>query len=150
MTGGWLGEFFLAHGPAGLFGCSFLAATLLPIGSEWLLAALILAGADPWPLVAVAGAGNYLGACTTYAVGRAGSEAVTRRWLRIDQRSEVRAARIFRRFGAPALLLSWLPLVGDALCLAGGIFRVGFVRFSLYVAAGKLLRYAVVALAVSR
>jgi membrane protein YqaA with SNARE-associated domain len=142
-------EFFLAHGPAGLFWLSFLASTLLPLGSEWLLAALLLKGGEPWPLVALATAGNYLGACTTYGVGLAGSRAVIRRVLRIDQEAEERAAALFRRFGAPALLLSWLPVVGDALCLAGGILRVGFLTFSLYVALGKLLRYAAVALAVS-
>jgi membrane protein YqaA with SNARE-associated domain len=138
-------QFFLDHGLAGLFFLSFLAATLVPIGSEWLLVTLLFKTFDPITLVFVATVGNFLGACTTYAIGVAGGERLKRKVLRIDSATEERAAKMFRRYGTPSLLLSWLPLVGDALCLAGGIFRVGFGRFSLFVAFGKLLRYAGVA-----
>ena len=51
---------------AGLFACSFLAATLLPLSSEALLAALVRAQGRVLMPVLVATAGNYLGACTTY------------------------------------------------------------------------------------
>jgi membrane protein YqaA with SNARE-associated domain len=36
-------------------------------------------------------------------------------------------------------------VVGDPLCLAGGMLKVGFGRFSLLVCTGKLARYAAVA-----
>ncbi len=36
-------------------------------------------------------------------------------------------------------------MVGDPLCLAGGVLRVGLRRFVLLVACGKLARYAAVA-----
>lgn len=39
----------------------------------------------------------------------------------------------------------WLPIVGDPLCLLGGILKIGFGRFSLLVFIGKLARYALVA-----
>jgi membrane protein YqaA with SNARE-associated domain len=136
----------LAYGPAGLFLVSFLAATLLPLGSEWLLAALLLQRQDPALLVAVATMGNILGACTTYAVGRAGSEPL-KRLLRMDRRSEEQALRLFRRYGSPALLFSWLPLVGDGLCLAAGLLRLTFPRFAVPMAMGKLGRYLAVAAA---
>jgi membrane protein YqaA with SNARE-associated domain len=137
----------LALGPVGLFILSFLASTLIPLGSEWLLVALLLQRLDPVMLVGVATIGNLLGACTTYLVGRAGSETLKRKVLRIDSASEDRATGLFRRYGAPALLFSWLPLVGDALCLAAGLFRMKPGRFSLLVGTGKLLRYAAVAAA---
>lgn len=138
-------QLFLDHGLIGLFLLSFLAATLIPLGSEWLLVTLLFKAFNPVTLVMVATTGNYLGACTTYAIGIAGSDTLKRKILRINPKTEERAANLFASYGAPALLLSWLPVIGDALCLAGGIFRVGFLRFSLFVACGKLIRYAGVA-----
>lgn len=136
----------LSYGPAGLFALSFLASTLVPIGSEWLLVALLLQRHDPTLLVAVATVGNALGACTTYGIGRMGSEPLKRRLLRMDQRTEERALGLFRRYGAPALLFSWLPVVGDGLCLAAGLLDYAFSRFTILMTVGKLGRYAAVAL----
>jgi membrane protein YqaA with SNARE-associated domain len=52
---------------------------------------------------------------------------------------------IVQRYGAPALLLSWVPLIGDALCVAAGWLRVSVIRATLYIAIGKLARYAAIA-----
>jgi membrane protein YqaA with SNARE-associated domain len=140
-------QLFLAYGPTGLFLVSFLAATLLPLGSEWLLAALLLQRLDPVLLVTVATLGNMMGACTTYLIGRAGSEPLKRRLLRMDSAAEDRAVALFRRYGSPALLFSWLPLVGDGLCLAAGLFHLSFCRFAILMTIGKLGRYLAVAMA---
>jgi membrane protein YqaA with SNARE-associated domain len=128
-----------------LFLLSFLAATLLPIGSEWLLALLILQGHSPVAVVMIAGCGNVLGASTTYLIGRYGSEMVTQRLLRIDTEKLQRTTRIYHRYGVWSLLLSWVPIIGDPLCLLAGIFNVGFARFSLPVIIGKFSRYGLVA-----
>lgn len=139
-------ELLGSAGLPGLFVLSFLAATLLPLGSEWLLAALILDGWEPfWP-VAVATAGNTFGACTTYLIGLFGAPFLLGRLLRIDESDRVRAERLYTRLGSWSLLLSWLPIIGDPLCLAGGLLRISFSRFLLFVFAGKLARYAAVAL----
>lgn len=132
------------HPCLALFVLSFLAATLVPIGSEWLLILLLSRGGDPALLVAVATAGNSLGACTTYAVGLYGSSWLITRVLRIDPEQQHRAEQYYARYGSWSLLLSWLPIVGDAICLVGGLLQVGFVRFAVLVASGKLVRYAVV------
>jgi membrane protein YqaA with SNARE-associated domain len=137
--------FLASHGYPGLFALSFLASTLLPVGSEWLLVLMLLNGSDPLAAVAVASAGNYLGSCTTWAVGVWGGPFLIRRILRIDPAAEAAAERFYRRYGVWSLLLSWLPFIGDPLCLAGGVFKVGFIRFSLLVFTGKLVRYAGVA-----
>lgn len=136
----------LSYGPAGLFALSFLASTLVPLGSEWLLVALLLQRHDPALLIAVATAGNALGACTTYGIGRMGSAPLKRRLLRMDRHAEERAVELFRRYGAPALLFTWLPLVGDGLCLAAGLLNYTFSRFIVLMTAGKLGRYCAVAL----
>ena len=138
-------QFFDSHSYPALFALSFLASTLIPVGSEWLLAVMLVRQNDPVMTVAVATLGNTLGACTTWAIGLYGGPFLIRRVLRIDAAAEASAERIYRRYGAWSLLLSWLPVIGDPLCLLGGILKVGFRRFFLLVFAGKLARYAIVA-----
>lgn len=128
-----------------LFLVSFLASTILPLGSEWLLVTVILHGNDPVCSVAVATAGNYAGACTTYWIGLCGSSFLMTRVLRIDENARKRAELLYGKYGSWSLFLSWVPVVGDPLCLIGGLLHVGFVRFSLLVFSGKLGRYAVIA-----
>jgi membrane protein YqaA with SNARE-associated domain len=139
-------EHFLAgHGYPALFFLSFLASTLIPLGSEWLLVTMLLKKHDPATTVAVASFGNYLGACTTWLIGTYGGTFLICRVLRIDAAAEERAVHLYGRYGAWSLLFSWLPVVGDPLCLVGGVLKVGFGRFSLLVFTGKLARYAAVA-----
>jgi membrane protein YqaA with SNARE-associated domain len=138
-------EFLLANGYPALFLLSFLASTLIPLGSEWLLVALIVQGFAPLPVVLVASAGNFLGACTSYAIGFCGSAFLTARLLRMGQAERLRAERFFTRYGVWSLLLSWLPVVGDPLCVVAGMMKVGFGRFALLVVTGKAARYAAVA-----
>ena len=139
-------EWLVNYGYYSLFLLSFLAATLVPIGSEWLLVTMLLsATSEPVAAVVVATAGNLLGAFSTYWVGRYGGDYLKRRVLRLDEDKTRRAESFYARFGSYSLLLSFLPVVGDALCLIGGVLRVRFIRFSLLVASGKFARYAAVA-----
>lgn len=138
-------EFLAGHGLPALLLLSFLAATLFPVGSEWLLVLLLVKGGDPFHVVGTATVGNTLGALTTYAVGFWGGPFLIRRVLRVDEESQQKAERFYARFGAWSLLLSWVPVIGDPLCLVAGVLRVGFRRFLLLVAVGKLVRYAAVA-----
>jgi len=50
-----------------------------------------------------------------------------------------------RRRGAPVLLLSWVPLIGDALCVAAGWLRLNLWWSALFIALGKFGRYCVIA-----
>ncbi|HLO25977.1 MAG TPA: YqaA family protein [Geobacteraceae bacterium] len=138
-------EFLANYGYLALFVLSFLASTLIPLGSEWLLVAVLLKNHDPVLSVALATVGNYLGACTTYAIGVYGGPLLVRKVLRIDEAAEQRADRFYSRYGSWSLLLSWLPVIGDPLCLIGGVLKVSFTRFSVLVFSGKLVRYATVA-----
>lgn len=132
-------------GLGGLFALSFCAATLLPLGSEWLLALLIAHRHDPVVVVGVATVGNSCGAVVTYLFGRWGSDWFVRRLLRIDAVRQARAEARFRRYGRWALLFSWLPVIGDPLCLAAGLLRAPPLSSFFLVVTGKLARYAVVA-----
>jgi membrane protein YqaA with SNARE-associated domain len=129
-----------------LFLVSFLAATLLPLGSEWLLILVLLKGYDPVIAVGIATTGNFLGACTNYLIGLYGGIWLTRKVLRIDEQARMRAERIFSRYGSWSLLFSWLPVIGDPLCLVAGVLKVSFPLFSVLVFIGKLARYTALAL----
>ena len=123
----------------GLFVASFLSATLLPGGSEALLVGLLhLHPGEAVPAVLLATVGNTLGGMTSWACGR---------WLPKWQRMETlpQLERV-RRWGTPALLLAWAPLIGDALCVAAGWLRLHWLSCALFMAVGKFARYALLAL----
>jgi len=119
---------------------------VLPLSSEIPLAVGIRQGVD-WRLaVCVATAGNYLGACTTFLLARAAAAR-----FRADSRPRARhAAALLRRFGAPALLLSWVPLIGDIIVVLAGAAGISFARFSFWTIPGKAARYLGVAWLASR
>lgn len=128
-----------------LFLSALLSATLLPGSSEALLLYRLHEGTDPADAVLVATAGNLIGSLITYGLGRAGNAALHQRWLRIDERQVARAENWFNHWGKPSLLLAWLPVVGDPLCLVAGLLRAPWLWFVLLVGIGKLGRYAFLA-----
>ena len=131
-----------------LFGWSVLAATVVPIASEPLLIGLVRLRGDLVAPVLVATAGNYLGACTTYWLGRAAARRVDA--VRKAAAGHARAVALIDRLGQPALLLSWVPIVGDAIVAVAGGAGIRFAPFTCWVIAGKLARYATVAWIASR
>jgi membrane protein YqaA with SNARE-associated domain len=129
-----------------LFGLSFLASTVIPLGSEWLLVMLLLQGHPAITAVTVATLGNTLGACTTYLIGVFGSRFLTRRVLRLSESELDRSRRIYQRLGVWSLLFTWIPVIGDPLCLLAGAMRTSMPLFLVLVPIGKACRYAVLAL----
>jgi len=138
----WLSQ----PGYAALFAVSFLASSLLPLGSEWLLILMLVKGYDPVSSVGIATAGNFLGAATTYLIGMYGGGWLVSNILRVSPGQQERARSLYQRYGVYSLLFSWLPIVGDPLCLVGGALRINFGTFSLLVVSGKFARYVVTAL----
>ena len=134
-------SFLLDNGLPALFIMSFLAATVIPLGSEWLLAALIIQGHEAVPAVAVATIGNYLGACTTYGIGYLGSTFIMHKVLRISDRESGRAMELYSRYGSWSLFFSWVPIIGDPLCLVAGSLKLQPMVFTILVFSGKLARY---------
>lgn len=126
-----------------LFLSAFLASTLLPGGSEVVLGALAYQGHhDPWMLLVVATAGNTLGGMSTWGVGR-----FVDWWYpsgNVRQAKYQRAMEWIRRWGSPVLILSWVPVLGDPLCLAGGWLRIHWVAALFWIGLGKAARYAVI------
>ena len=128
-----------------LFGWSFAAATILPLSSEVALA-LVIRSSGTWLVpVLVATAGNAIGACTTYWLARGAAAIAPPPSAKFRH-----AGALLARYGAPAMLLSWVPLIGDVLVLLAGAARMAVWRFIGWTLLGKCSRYALVALAVER
>ena len=129
-----------------LFGVALAAATLLPAQSELVLAGLIATrDHDTWLLIAAATAGNVLGSCVNWGLGRYLHQHRERRWFPVPRHSLARAERSYRQWGVWTLLLSWVPVIGDPLTLVAGLLRTRFKVFLLLVFVAKLGRYLVVA-----
>jgi len=135
----------LSYGYIGLFIVSFLASTILPLGSEAMVSSLIIKNFNILHVVLVASIGNYLGSCTNYYIGRGGRLYVIQKYFRVTPAQLKHAERWFEKYGSWSLLFTWLPIVGDALPIAAGMVRLRFVIFSILVFIGKLLRYAALA-----
>ena len=127
-----------------MFGWSFAASTILPLSSEVPLA-FVIRNSGEWVIpVAVATVGNTLGACTTYWLARGAAVVIPR-----GERTR-RASTLLATYGAPAMLLSWLPLVGDVLVLLAGAARMPVWNFVGWTVIGTAGRYIAVALVVEQ
>ena len=118
-----------------LFLYSALAATLLPGGSEILLAGMLIEQPESafW-LWLIASLGNSLGAYITILVGALLALRLRRKQVQVQETSKKKSRygleKIFtlsskrieqlNQHGAWLLLLSWMPIIGDGFCLAAG------------------------------
>lgn len=135
----------LPYGYPGLFLSSFLASTLLPLGSEALVILLIAGGFNVFYVIMVASVGNYLGACTSYYLGLAGRMHIIAKYFRISDADLAHVEKWFNKYGSWSLLFTWLPVVGDAIPVFAGVTGFRFRVFSVLVFVGKFFRYAVLA-----
>lgn len=122
----------------GLFLSSFLAATLLPGGSEAVLFGLLKLHPDTlWQALLLGTLGNTLGGMTSYACGR-----WLPRWQKLDRLTQ--SDRV-RHWGSPVLLFAWVPIIGDALCVTAGWLRLTAWQCAFFMGVGKFVRYWLVA-----
>ncbi len=120
----------------GLFATAFLSSTLLPGGSEAVIAYLVsTSDISKSSLLATATLGNTLGGLTSWSLGRV---------LPNLGKQHDRTVSQLREWGTPLLLFSWMPIIGDALCLGAGWLRMSFKLSVIFIATGKFCRYLAV------
>ena len=121
----------------GLFLSSLLGATLLPGGSELVLIGVLKLHPELfWPALLLGTLGNTLGGMISFWMG----------WM-LPMTQQLKHVEKVRHYGTPALFLAWVPLIGDALCVAAGWLRLNPFHALLFMLAGKFLRYFFVAFA---
>ncbi len=127
----------------GLFISSLISSTLAPGGSEIVLAYLAsLQQFNPGALWLTATTGNTLGALITWFMG-----FIAAKRFPLDNslaHKNRHALDVLQKWGALALLFSWVPLIGDGLCLLAGWLRLPFLASLLFIVLGKAVRYAII------
>lgn len=132
----------------GLFLSGLISATLLPGGSEALFGWMLYNESyAALPLFLAVTSGNALGGVITFVMGWLLALRYPLRTL--EKPEHQRAQRWLERWGPMALLLSWLPIVGDPLCFIAGWLRGGIWLSMLMITLGKAARYAVLMLLVA-
>jgi membrane protein YqaA with SNARE-associated domain len=126
-------------GLIGLFLAALLAASLLPFPVEALVPLMVNAGYSSVGIVIAGTAGGYVGSLVNYRLAAHGEA-----WWRT--RHPRRTALLDRmhlalgRWGAPVLILSWLPVVGEVVTVVAGLARVPLGPFSFWTILGRALR----------
>jgi membrane protein YqaA with SNARE-associated domain len=114
--------------------------------SELVLAALLASGEFGLvSLLVVASAGNILGSCINWWLGRYIEHFRDRRWFPVKPEALDKASAWYRRFGRWSLLFSWAPIIGDPLTLVAGVLREPWWSFLILVSIAKIGRYLLVA-----
>lgn len=129
-----------------MFLSALLAATILPLGSEAVLLALLYADYPMLPLLIVATTGNVAGSWINYWIGRHWGRPGIKRFLKVTDDSLIRAEQHFRTWGRWSLCLAWVPVIGDPLTLIAGLIRVHPGWFLFLVTIGKAARYIAISL----
>lgn len=145
----WLqGWFDPQAGLVGVFISALLSATILPGSTELVLTAKIIAyPALAWLALAVALCGSTIGCALNFGMGQAARSG----WEHLKHvKVDVEHSRIqrLRRWGPPVLVLSVLPLVGDALVLAAGWLKMPFWQSLFWISLGKGTRYLILVLGI--
>lgn len=135
---------FVEYGYIGLFLASFLAATILPLGSEVVFAGLLAAGMGRWECVIIASVGNWLGGMTNYYLGRLGKVEWIEKYLKVKKEKIEKMQHWLEGKGASMAFFSFLPVVGDVIALALGYMRANVYIVNIAMFLGKFLRYVLI------
>lgn len=135
---------FVEYGYIGLFLASFLAATILPFGSEFVFAGLIAHGMDAWICVGLASVGNWLGGMTNYYLGRLGKIEWIEKYLKVSKERIDKMQKWLDKKGAVMAFFSFLPAVGDIIALALGYMKANVYIVNICMFLGKFIRYVLI------
>jgi membrane protein YqaA with SNARE-associated domain len=84
----------------------------------------------------IATTGNSLGGATNYFLGQFARD----KWMK---RTTPKAEAFVLKYGAYSALLSWVPVIGDPLMIALGIYRTKKIPTFILMTLGKFVRYLV-------
>lgn len=131
------------YGYIGLFLAAFLAATILPLGSEVVFAALVASGLDAWGCIIVASVGNWGGGMTNYYLGRLGKIEWIEKYLKVKKEQIYKIHVWLDGKGASMAFFSFLPVVGDIIPIALGYMRANVYIVNISMFLGKFARYVI-------
>ena len=122
----------------------FLASTIIPFPSEAYFASILLRGGSFTLCLLLATLGNSLGGATTFYIGMKGGDYARLKASNKSKKNYLRASQLIKRFGPVALILSFLPIIGDILVILAGALRLATLKSIFWMTFGKFLRYLAV------
>ena len=130
-------------GLVGLFIGAFLAATILPFSSDALYVAVLAVTGQPVACLVVGTAGNWLGSVFSYYIGRIGKWEWIEKWFRVKPETLQRQKMKIDRYGVWLALICWVPIIGDVIAIALGLYKVPPLMCFVLMLVGKFARFLV-------
>ena len=121
---------------------TFIAATVVPFSSDFLIVGILIAGGDPLISWICATAGNWLGGLTSYWIGRIGKWEWIEKWFHVKEETLLRQKSKIDKYGSLLAFMTWLPFVGDVFAIGLGFYKLHFGRCALFMLIGKGTRFA--------
>lgn len=135
-------ELLSNFGLIGLFLGCFLAATVIPFSSDFLMVGVLIAGINPVLAIIVATAGNWLGGLTSYYIGFIGKWDWIEKWFRVKEETLLKQKHNIDKYGSLLAFLTWLPIIGDVFAVTLGFYKVNFTKSAIFMLIGKGARFA--------
>ncbi|WP_018108157.1 YqaA family protein [Bacteroides propionicifaciens] len=139
-------QFLIDWGYLGMFISALLAGSAIPFSSEAVLAALVhpSTGLDPWICLLAASAGNILGSCTCFVIGRMGHMDWLEKYFNMKPEKIVRMQHQLNKRSGLMAFFAFIPIVGTVIVVALGFLRSNFLVVLVSMSIGKVLRYLLV------
>ncbi len=118
-----------------------LSASIVPISSEPYYMSVVVKYQSMYLPLIIATIGNTLGGLTTFLIGRKGGEIIVKRASDKNKARYDQAVNFIHRFGPVSMLISWIPLFGDAIVSIGGALKLPVARSTFWMFLGKFFRY---------
>ncbi len=129
-------------GLIGLFLGCFLAATVVPFSSDFLMVGVLIAGINPVLAIIVATAANWLGGLTSYYIGFIGKWDWIEKWFKVKEETLLKQKHNIDKYGSLLAFLTWLPIIGDVFAVTLGFYKVNFTKSAIFMLIGKGARFA--------
>lgn len=137
-------DLLIQYGYVGMFLASLLAGSVFPFSSEAVMAGLLAAGLNPWPLVVYGTIGNVIGSLFNYFIGTLGRLDWIEKYLHVKPDKLDRAQRLMARYGAWIGFFAFLPIIGSAIAIVLGLVRANIWVTLFSFTLGKIFRYLLI------
>jgi membrane protein YqaA with SNARE-associated domain len=133
-----------------LFTWSILSASAIPIGSEPYFIAIIVQKKVLLIPIIVAALGNIIGGLSTFWIGYKSGDIIAKKLSSDNQKQYDKASRIIEKYGSFAMIISWVPIIGDIIVALGGVLKTPIAASIFWMSIGKFLRYLLIGLTTIR
>ena len=139
-------NYFQEYGVIGLFLNSLLSATAIPIPTEILTSALLIGGENIVLVGLALVIGSVIGGVLNYFIGFGGNKLFKKINRKTDiKTNEKKHNKILDKFGWSAIFFAaWIPVIGDLILISAGIKKMKFVKFSIFMVSGKIVKTIIV------